>query len=320
MSLFSFEHLKENRINILEKLKRLDNLKSQFTISPPNTFNEKIQYRMAFDRREVLTKFVDKFQVREYVQRVCGDKYLAEIYQVVRKPEKICWDKLPDNFICKTNHGSGGLIGVWTGVELEAKLPVNINKLGWTRWWVHPDNFDTGAALRMLNYWRKRNYAFHLGGKFEWAYKNLKRRIYIEELLINSNGTIASPWQFFVFSGDVKLVRLSGRDNESVRTFAYVDRDWREVLISIGDEVNRMSQIPEVPLNFGEMLTIAKKLSSSLDFVRVDLYNLSHRIIFSELTVYPSAGMGIISPEEFNTVLGSYWKIELGKKFFDKSN
>jgi hypothetical protein len=43
--------------------------------------------------------------------------------------------------------------------------------------------------------------------------------------------------------------------------------------------------------NFEEMLTIAAKLAADFIFIRVDLYSIAEKIIFGELTFFPTGGI-----------------------------
>ena len=54
------------------------------------------------------------------------------------------------------------------------------------------------------------------------------------------------------------------------------------------------------------MLEIARVLSKEIPFVRVDLYIISGRVYFGELTFYPMSGFGLFEPEEFDDELGSW--------------
>lgn len=277
----------------------------------PLTFSEKVRFRMAFDRRDMLQQFADKFHVRQYVEKTVGAEYLAVILDEVSSPAKINWRSLPTNFVCKTNHGSGGMIGVWTGVEKEAKLPEPHTELGWTRWWVHPDNFQPEVGESMMNYWLRRDYAFRKGCYPEWAYQSVKRRAYVEELLSNANGTIASPLFFYVFDGTTRAVRISARDMNSSRSHGFVDRDWNLLHVGIGeiDPKNLINPFPGRPENWNELLFVAESLANNMDFVRVDLYNIDGRIVFSEMTNYPSAGTAPWVPADFDLLMGQYWNL-----------
>ena len=46
-----------------------------------------------------------------------------------------------------------------------------------------------------------------------------------------------------------------------------------------------------------------------MDFVRVDVYSVSGRIVFGELTNYPAAGTDNVNPVSFDHEFGSYWRL-----------
>lgn len=61
-----------------------------------------------------------------------------------------------------------------------------------------------------------------------------------------------------------------------------------------------------MPVNLPEMIRIAERLSAGLKFIRVDLYNISGKIYFGELTFYPAGGIGSFTPAEWDSVLGDW--------------
>ena len=120
--------------------------------------------------------------MRQYVKEKIGDRYLVPLWAVVENPQSIDFDSLPDSFVVKANHGSGFNIFVTEkkGVE-RAKV-------------------DETFAI-----WLKTDFAAHQG---EWAYRNIKRRILVEEMLVQ-DGEIPNDYKFFVFNGRVRMIQLS---------------------------------------------------------------------------------------------------------------
>lgn len=57
------------------------------------------------------------------------------------------------------------------------------------------------------------------------------------------------------------------------------------------------------------MVDIARKLSADFPFVRVDLYDLSGKIVFGELTWIPMGGNCIVDPASFDVELGSWLEL-----------
>ena len=170
----------------------------------PRTFNELIQHNKIFKRNDLITKTSDKWRVRQYVKEKIGDRYLVPLWAVVENPQSIDFDSLPDSFVVKANHGSGFNIFVTEKKRVErAKV-------------------DETLAI-----WLKTDFAAHQG---EWAYRNIKRRILVEEMLVQ-DGEIPNDYKFFVFNGRVRMIQLSqGRQTASYRKNLY-DEQWRQLAV-----------------------------------------------------------------------------------------
>jgi hypothetical protein len=54
------------------------------------------------------------------------------------------------------------------------------------------------------------------------------------------------------------------------------------------------------------MIAIAKKLSTGIPFVRIDLYEVNGNVYFGEYTFYPAAGYALTEPRDWDYKLGSY--------------
>lgn len=80
----------------------------KLNLNNPQTFNEKIQWLKLYDRKKIYTKLVDKYEVKEYVKRKIGDKYIIPTYGVWNCFADIDFEKLPNQFVLKTTHDSGG--------------------------------------------------------------------------------------------------------------------------------------------------------------------------------------------------------------------
>lgn len=62
----------------------------------------------------------------------------------------------------------------------------------------------------------------------------------------------------------------------------------------------------KMPVNLSDMMKIAERLSETLPFLRVDLYNVQGKIYFGELTFFPNSGMGTFTDEEWNLKMGEW--------------
>src|SRR5690606_14941307 len=114
-------------------------------------------------RNPDLTQMVDKYEVKNYVKRIIGEKYVIPTLGLWDSFDDIDFENLPDKFVLKTTHDQGGVI-------------ICTDK----------SRFNYSEAKRKLNKHLKRN--FYLTYR-ERPYKKVKPRIIAEELLGgNSDG------------------------------------------------------------------------------------------------------------------------------------
>lgn len=261
----------------------------------PVTFNEKLQWLKIYDHRPIYTILVDKFLAREYVAKKIGEQYLIPLLGVWDKAEEIDFQELPDQFVLKCNHNSG------TGMV----ICTDKNKL----------NYD--KVIAGLNAGLAQDY-YQFGR--EWPYKNVKRKIIAEKYLVDSNVTKHSKldslglidYKFYCFNGEPKFLYtgyaniVDGKKNDYL---SFRNIDWSIAEFGRDDH----DQIPfefDKPVNFEEMIDIARVLAEGIPFVRVDLYCIDGHIFFSEFTLYPGSGYGIFQPEKFERLFGSWINLD----------
>ncbi len=83
----------------------------KLNLKKPRSFNEKIVWKKINDRNPLLPITADKYKVRSYIKKVLGEEKAREILipllYVTDKPKTIPFEKLSENFVVKSNHGSG---------------------------------------------------------------------------------------------------------------------------------------------------------------------------------------------------------------------
>jgi hypothetical protein len=275
----------------------------------PKTFREKILYKMAFDRQDLLATFANKVDVRRYVEECTSNEYLTDLYAVLNSNELDSFklNDFPRNFAIKVNHASGGIILVNDRESRVKKLPNEneIISMGWSRFSIHPDNFDWNLVKLMLIKWLKMNRYWTPGHFPEYAYRDIEPKVMIEELLRNEVGEI-NDFRFFTFNGKCEFISTgppfySHRGTE--RNFYTLD--WELIPVQ-GTYPNVRSSL-ERPRNLDEMIWVSESLAARTDHVRVDLYSLNRRICFGEMTNYHNAGEEIFIPDSFNYEFGRSW-------------
>jgi len=286
-------------------------LKLKWTTRNPRTFNEKIRYKSAHDRRPILTVFADKIKVRDYVANVIGSEYLPKIYSINYDLDSIDWNKIPEEFVFKVNHGSNGIVVVTKDADRKTELPKNLEIEGWTIYKIHPDSLIKDDLVRLGKRWLTLDYTWFEGcGRMpEWAYKNIRRGALFEELLVDKNGGTPPDYKFSMLNGKCGYIVLIHRDfaenpgEERKTTYTMLNSNWEKLDLT-SDGLKPLETTPKRPIDFGTMLKIAEQLSDGIDFVRVDLYNVEGRILFGELTNYPLAGLIQFEPKSFDLELG----------------
>ena len=79
----------------------------ELDLENPKTFNEKIQWLKLYDSTPIKTQLADKYLVRDWVKEKIGEEYLIPLLGVYDNFDEIDFDKLPEQFVIKCNHGCG---------------------------------------------------------------------------------------------------------------------------------------------------------------------------------------------------------------------
>lgn len=257
----------------------------RLNLKNPKTFNEKIQWLKLNDRNSLYTSLVDKYEVKSQIANLIGEDYIIPTLGVWDRPEDIDWDSLPDQFVLKTTHG-GGNLGV---IICKSKQEINKQEI----------------CDRLRNSLQQDIYKLFC----EWPYKNVKRRIIAEKLMMQEDGTALADYKFFCFNGKPEYIYLRHEEkNESKPRLSFITMDWQFAPF-YNPGYSQFESIPPKPVLFEEMKCIAEKLSKGHSFLRVDLYIINNHVYFSELTFYPSSGMRPFEPVEWDKKLGDLIKL-----------
>lgn len=93
------------------KSKFLREYDRELDLENPQTFNEKLQWLKLYDHNPLYTTLVDKYAVREYVSDKIGEEYLIPLIGGPwNTADEIDFTSLPNEFVLKVTHDSGGVI------------------------------------------------------------------------------------------------------------------------------------------------------------------------------------------------------------------
>jgi hypothetical protein len=252
----------------------------------PRSFNEKIIWKKVHDRNPLLPKTADKFRVRSYVKELLGEeegeKILIPLLYVTDNSDSIPFDTLPKDFVIKANHGNG-----WNIIVRDGK-------------------YDKKEILKKCKIWVKVPYGLE---KMEWGYKDIKRKIMVEKLLTDRDGKQPADYKFHIFHNKCKMIQINQGNptNKKERTLTLYTPYWKK--IDVFWEYKPEKYVPR-PENLDDMILLAEKISEPFDYVRVDLYSINGKIYLGELTHYPTSGMALVKPLDFDFEVGKYWKLK----------
>ena len=267
-------------------------------LASPALYGEKITARKLFDQRPIFRQLADKLQMREFVVRKLGEAYLPRLLAVHDRFDEIDFDRLPQKFVIKPNHGTHWILVV------EDK-----------------ETLDRSAARTMVEGWMKTNYYVNSREVF---YRDVKPKIMIEECLEEASGAPVIDYKFWVFDGVVRLIAVAWRERVNAnRQAAMFDREGKVLPVQIeftnstfkkGQPVvspataETSAARAMLPANTATLMAIAEKVGDGFDFIRVDLYSPAGRILVGELTSLSGGGVRPYEPIEFERLFGSYWK------------
>ena len=135
----------------------------QLDLENPQTFNEKIQWLKLYDSTPLKTKLADKYLVRDWVKEKIGEEYLIPLLGVWENFDDIDFDKLPDKFVLKANHGSA-----WNIIVTDK------------------NSFDKKSAKKKFDKWLRTDYSLK---SFETHYRNIKNSCVLT-VKLNMSGLI----------------------------------------------------------------------------------------------------------------------------------
>lgn len=262
-------------------------LGKELNLENPRTFNEKIQWLKLYARDPSYTRLVDKYAVRDFVSERLGEGWCVPL---VGGPwehfDEIDFDALPEQFVLKCTHDSGGLVICRDKQRL-----------------------DREAAKKKLERCLKRNYYW---ANREWPYKNVPPRILAEQYLQDGDNPNLNVYKILNFDGVPTIIQTIQNDKTSEESIDYFDVEWK-LLPMKQNFPNSAHPLPR-PQTLPQMLEAAEKLSAGFPLLRTDFYECNGRPWFSEITLYSDTGLGVFEPEDWDARLGELIPLPKEKK------
>ena len=236
-------------------------------LKEPKKFSEKLQWIKLHDRNPMYTTMVDKVAAKDYVAERIGAEYIIPTLGVWDRFDDIDFDSLPDKFVLKCSHDSGGLVICNDKSKLDIK-----------------------AVRKQISACLKRN--FYLVGR-EWPYKDVPRKIICEELLSDENSKKNGglvDYKFYCFNGFAHSTMVCVDRHINDTKFYFFSKDWELMRINPRGAAAPADFTLPKPACIDKMFELASQLSKGFPFLRVDFYEVDGKIYFGELTFFPSSG------------------------------
>ena len=227
-----------------------------------------------------MTNLVDKYEAKKIVAETIGDEHIIPTIGVWESFDDIDFTSLPDQFVLKCTHDSGGLV-------------ICTNK----------DQFDAETARKKINKSLLTNYYLH---DREWPYKNVKRRIIAEEYIEDKNSKHGlHDYKMFIFNGEFKAFYVtSDRGSKTGTCIDIFDKNCNRLPFKWGYPNSNYEF--KKPKNWETMIELAERLGKGYPHVRVDFYNLNGKIMFGEMTFFTWGGLVPFEPEEWDYKFGEW--------------
>lgn len=242
----------------------------------PKTLNEKLQWLKLYDHRPEYSTMVDKYEAKKFISDIIGEEYVLPALGVWNSFEEINFDKLPDQFVLKCTHDSGGIV-----ICKDKSL------------------FDVRKAKKKINKCLKHNY---FDGSREWAYKNVKPRIIAEPYVLDESGVELKDYKIFCFNGVPDYVEVDFNRWIEHKLNPY-DFNWNPLNFCDDSKNDYSANIPK-PKNLEKMRELASELSKGYPFLRVDFYSIFDKIYVGELTLQPGSGYIQYNPRDRDLYYG----------------
>lgn len=254
----------------------------ELNLNEPKNYNEKMQWLKIFNATPIKTLLADKYLVREWIKEKIGEKYLIPLLGVYDTFEEINFDKLPNQFVIKCNHGSG-----WNIIVTD-KSKLNL-----------------ADTKEKLDKWLNTNFAFQYG--YELHYRDIKPKIIIEKYIDPkiSNHEI----QVWCFNGTIKFISLeTNKDEKNLQRGTFYP-DGRPTEFEISPQhYKKLEHISSIKA-FNKAIELSKLMIFDTPYVRIDFIEINDDVKFREITFTSGSGLSVISPEKYNLMLGNMIKL-----------
>ena len=252
------------------------------SLQDPKTFNEKLQWLKIYNRNPEYTIMVDKYAVKKYISEKIGTEYIIPTLGVWNSYDEIDFDALPNQFVLKCTHDSGGLVVCHDKSKL-----------------------DMEAVRKKIETSLSNNF-YYMGR--EWPYKNVPHKIIAEQYMADE----LRDYNLLGFNGIPRMTLMcSERFTPNGLKEDFYNEVWNHLNVQKTTYNDAVFPIQR-PKQYKLIKRLASKLSEKMPYTRIDFYEIDEKMYFGEITFSAASGFEDFTPEEWNLKLGEWIKLSIG--------
>jgi hypothetical protein len=260
----------------------------------PEKYTEKIQWRILYDRRDLIALTCDKIASKAYVHEVVAQNPRVRGLRVPQvtwtsEDQRSLTEHLqqePSPQVLKSNHSSGRYVFL----DKSNQTP------------------SADELKHQISSWSKRDEESLVLG--HWGYGEARASVFAEERIGLSSGQLVEI-RCATFSGEPVSYVVTSNVYTRNQTAVTYDADFERTSIGFktevsADQVGSLESLPNQRKS--ELREIVRALAAPFDHVRVDIYDDGHSFWFGELTSYPSGGALTYTPD-VERIRGGLWTL-----------
>jgi hypothetical protein len=235
----------------------------------PKNYYEKVLWRKIVDHNPIFPNLSDKLAAKQIAQARCHEVAVAQVLWTGTDPQCLPANLVTGDVVVKTNHGSGSNIFVVDGKPAYAEI--------------------VDRALR----WMAISYDRNCG---EWGYRDIPRRIFVEEMLVLGGGGLPTDIKVHTFDSGIGHVWVADKLGGRSRTY---DADGLPLTVRDSTYPSEQQALPDSPAIRAlvrQAIRLAPRLLGGLDYARIDFMVAGTRLYFGEYTLYPGGGYDCWDP------------------------
>lgn len=228
----------------------------------PHHLFDKFLWRKVFDRDPSTVAMSDKLAAKQIACGLCPDIKAPETLWVGDRFEDIPLELLAGDAVVKSTHGSGFFHIIRAG------------------------DYDRQEMIARTRRWMRTDYASYHG---EWNYRDIDRKLFVEELLRHADGRpVSQEAKVYVF-GDAAPCAFYFHDrlSDQARQSLY---DEHGNAYDFDQYLDYPVALEPAQASLPRVFEQAIRLAAGRDHVRVDLYEADGALYFSEFTFYNMGG------------------------------